>query len=259
MKIITRLAVILMPISLVVIALVLFVIFPPDRVDRPNDYLGITSAYLGQSPPGTSAERFAPGIIHEDSHTAVVFSPDGEEVYWRPMDDGIIDEILYMRKQDGEWTAPQVVPFASRFSDSDNPCFSPDGAKLFFTSFRPLRWFNMFDSKERIWYVERTAQGWSRPIALGPAVNSMELHWQLSVSELGSLYFASEDDDIYRSEFVDGQYQTPIVLSEGVDTPNDDGHPFISSDESYLIFSSNGHRDRMGDYDLFISLRRMDG
>lgn len=242
--------------SLVIIAL--FVIFPPDRVDESFEISDVSGPYLGQNPPGTSAERFAHGIIHADAHTAVVFSPDGDEVYWRPMDDGIIDEILYMRMQEGEWTAPDVVPFASRFSDSDNPCFSPDGKKLFFTSFRPLKWYAPFDSKERIWYVERTNQGWSKAKPLDPAINLMDLHWQLSVSENGSLYFASEDD-IYRSELVNGQYQAPIVLSDGVNTANDDGHPFIAADESYLIFSSNGHPNRVGDYDLFISVRQMDG
>lgn len=253
-----KILVILIVASLALIAIVLFVIFPPDRVERSAESFEITSPYLGQSPPGKSAERFAPGIIDDDLHAPVVFSPYGDEVYWRPMDDGAIDEILYMRMQDGRWTAPQVVPFASRFSDSDNPCFSPNGERLFFTSFRPLRWFEPFDSKERIWYVERTGQGWSNPKALGPAINSMDLHWQLSVSENGALYFASEDD-IYRSEFVDGQYQTPMRLGEGVNTPNDEGHPFVSVDESYLVFSSNGHPNRVGDYDLFISLRRMDG
>jgi len=257
-KIIARIAVIVAVILLALVALALLVFLPPDRVERDPSFPQITGPYLSQPPPGRTPERFAPGIIHEDVHTAAVFSPDGKEVYWRTLDEETVNDVLFMRWEDGTWTPPQVAPFASRFFDSDDPCFSPDGEKLFFTSWRPVRWYKLFNLTEGIWYVEKTARGWSRPREVGPAINSMDLHWQLSVSENGSLYFAS-GGDIYRSAFEGGQYQEPNRLGDGVNTPSDDGHPFIAPDESYLLFSSNGYPDSVGDYDLFVSVREADG
>ena len=39
-------------------------------------------AYFGQTPPGTSAELFAPDIINHLAHSSPTFSPDGKEIYW---------------------------------------------------------------------------------------------------------------------------------------------------------------------------------
>jgi hypothetical protein len=258
MKAISRIALVLVVVLLFLIALVLFVVFPLDSVNNATSFSELTGPYLGQKTPGETAERFAPSIFQEELHTTTVFSPDGKEVYWRPMGDETSNEILFMRLEDTKWTSSHVVPFASRFFDSDDPCISPDGEKMFFTSWRPITWYTIFDLKERIWYVERTERGWSRPKAVGSAINSMDLHWQLSVSESGSLYFAS-DGDIYYSQYEGGQYQEPRRLGTEVNTPAEEGLPFIALDESYLLFSSNGHPDQVGDYDLFVSVRRMDG
>jgi Tol biopolymer transport system component len=205
------------------------------------------------------AERFAPGVVGEDLHTSVVFSPDGQEAYWRLMDEDEANEIVFTRLEEEGWTAPQVVPFASRFFDSDDPCFSPDGKKLFFTSWRPLAWYRLFDlQQEGIWYVEKTERGWSRPRPVAPAINEMDLHWQMSVSARGTLCFASEKD-IFCSRFEDGQYQIPERLSSAINTAGDEGHPFIAPDESYLIFSAYSRPGGMGDYDLHITFRDADG
>ena len=257
MKSTLRIAEITVSILLAVSLIFLLVIFPSDSFDNRPDYPEITGAYLGQKPPGQVAERFAADIIAGEVHTAVVFSPNGQEVYWKLISEDV-DEILFMRLVDGLWTPPQVVPFASRFYDSDNPCFSPDGRKLFFTSWRPDPWYQVFGLTEGIWYVERTQRGWSRPKAVGASINSMNLHWQLSVSENGSLYFSSEGD-IYRSVNKDDQYQQPIRLANEINTPSKEGHPYVAPDEGYMIFSSNRKTDSLGDYDLYLSIHTDDG
>jgi Tol biopolymer transport system component len=257
MKSSLRITIISVGILLVIVIFLLLVIFPADRLVINSDFPELTGPYLGEKLPGSVPERFAPGIIDGEMHTATVFSPDGQEVYWKLISDDV-NEILFMRLEDGRWTHPQVVPFASRFFDSDNPCFSPDGQKLFFTSWRPVRWYQVFEFSEGIWYVERTEQGWSNPKAVGTSINSMNLHWQLSVSEKGSLYFASEGD-IYHSKYKNDQYQQPIRLVNEINTLSNEGHPYIAPDESYLIFSSNKQTDSLGDYDLYLSIHRDDG
>ncbi|MGD8794834.1 MAG: hypothetical protein PVF47_19955 [Anaerolineae bacterium] len=244
-------------VALLVLAVVAgWLIFPPESIDAGADFPRVAGPYLGQTPPGASAERFAPGIVGRELHTAVVFSPDGQEAYWRAMGEEV-NEIVVSRLEGDRWSPPQVAPFASRFFDSDDPCFSPDGERLFFTSWRPLAWHRVFEQKERIWYVERTARGWSRPKPVGPAVNEMELHWQVSVSAGGTLCFASEGD-IYCAPFEDEQYQLPERLDGTINTTDKEGHPFLAPDESYLIFSSSGGAGGMGDYDLYVSVHNPD-
>jgi hypothetical protein len=252
-----RIVMVLAIVVLALAALTCWLVFPPDRVGDGADLTELSGPYLGQKPPGEKAERFAPGLVDEDVHTAVVFSPDGTSAYWRPLGEDV-NEVVFTRLEGGGWTQPQVVPFASRFFDSDDPSFSPDGQKLFFTSWRPLAWYRVFDQKERIWYVEKTERGWSRPRPVGPAVNEMELHWQMSVSASGTLCFASEGD-IYCSRFDDGQYQAPERLGAAINTTGDEEHPFIAPDDGYLIFSSNSRPGGRGDYDLYISTRNPGG
>jgi Tol biopolymer transport system component len=163
-----------------------------------------------------------------------------------------------MKLEEDKWTPPQVVPFSSKFFDSDDPCFTPDGTKFFFTSWRPEKWFQVTDLSERIWVVERANTGWSKPQLIGEAVNTMDLHWQFSLTRDETLYFASQGD-LYRSILVDGEYSIPQKLGEAINTNSREELPFIAPDESYLIFSSNGHPDRVGDYDLFITFRNSDG
>ena len=236
---------------LILIISAVLVAFPSDRIRFPGNFPELSGPYLGQAPPGRTAVRFAPNIIGEDIHATVTFSTDGTEVFWRPFRDDT-NEILFMVLENGSWTPPQVVPFASRISDSDDPCFSTNGERLYFTSWRPLTWIQPFDSKERIWYVDRTAQGWSRPSPVSDAVNDMELHWQLSISNDETLYFTSEGD-LYQSPFLDGAHQQPINLGNEVNSPAHEGHPWIAPDGSFLLFSSNRGKQNPGDYDLYLS------
>ncbi len=50
-----------------------------------------------------------------------------------------------------------------------------------------------------------------------------------------------------------------MKASNEVNTPSEEGLPFVAPNESYLLFSSNGHPDRVGDYDLFVSVHGIDG
>jgi len=259
MKRLVRMGIIFVFVLIAATVFIAFIVFPKETVPVGSNLPVLKGPYLGQEPPGTSPRLFAPEVVGLDLHSPTIFSPDGTEVYWRPLEMENMNEILFMRLENGQWTPPQVVPFASRFFDSDDPCFSADGNKLFFTSWRPLRWYTLFGpQKERIWYVERTVEGWSKPQPVGPAVNAMELHWQVSVSTDETLYFTSEGD-IYRSSLEGEDYGQPERLGEAINTASQEGHPFIAPDERYLLFSSNGHRDRVGDYDLYISVHQPDG
>lgn len=257
MKRSTRLILLCVGIIALLAITAILLILPADKIRTPVYFPTLTGPYLGQDPPAAVPIPFAKDIIGEDIHATVVFSPDGTEVYWRPFQE-TSDEILFMNLENGVWSPAQVVPFSSRISDSDDPCLSTDGSRLYFTSWRPPRWWQVFGQKERIWYVERTTQGWSRPEPVSEAVNDMELHWQLSVSDDETLYFAS-DGDIFEARYQNGKHQGPEKLGRTINSLDREGHPWVAPDGSFLIFSSNRSKDNPGDFDLYLSWRSSQG
>lgn len=86
--------------------------------------------YLGQTPPGSSPEIFAPGIISSEAreHSSLTFSPDGTEIYFTRQTDGL-NNILFLERRGGKWSEPRPAPFNSDYLDSGTT-FSPDGKEL---------------------------------------------------------------------------------------------------------------------------------
>lgn len=216
--------------------------------------------YLGQEPPGMEPELFAPGIVTTEyhEHSSPVFSPDGSEVFWSVFINFWGPQvILYMQQHDGRWTQPQVAPFSGQYSDG-NPCFSPNGQKLFFESRRPVHSGDAYTGETDLWIVERTDEGWGEPNHLGWQVNSQRWERGPSVSNNGNLYFCSMRDggygrmDIYRSKFEKGSYSEPENLGNKINTDGYESWPFIAPDESYILFESDAG-------DIVISFRRNDG
>jgi ankyrin repeat protein len=223
---------------------------------EPPKFPALTGPYMGQHPPGNEPERFAPGIV-SPSHCTITVSPDGKEMYWASG-----TRILGSRIQAGRWTKPAVVSFSGQGDLSlydDVPYLTPDNRKLFFTSRRPLG--SGSEDKENIWYVERTPSGWSEPRPVSAEVNAMRLHWQVSISRSGTLYFGGTGEgsygllDIYCSKFVNGEYTKPVNLGPAINSENGEMMPCIAPDESFLIF----YRAVQQRPSLYISFRAKDG
>ena len=68
---------------------------------------------------------------------------------------------------------------------------------------------------ERIWYVDRTASGWSEPRIVEGGPNTVDLHWEFSVASDGSIYVASRGD-LYVSRYANGSYAEPVSLGARV-------------------------------------------
>ncbi|MEN6310164.1 MAG: ankyrin repeat domain-containing protein [Acidobacteriota bacterium] len=222
---------------------------------EPQKFPVLTGPYLGQILPDVEPKRFAPGIV-TGGHTTVAVSPDGREIYWAEA-----FRIVVSRLENGHWTRPAVVSFSGA-SDTpmydDAPFVAPDNKRLFFTSLRPVG--SGSGSKENIWFVDRTSGGWSTPRPVSPEINAMQLHWQVSVSNSGTLFFAGkregEADGIYYSRLVNGEYARPENAGPAINSPEVATCPFIAPDESYIIFA----RVRNGELEgLFISFKAKDG
>jgi ankyrin repeat protein len=230
--------------------------------DKPIQFPVLKGDYMGQKPPRETPELFAPGIVSSiwGLHSAAAFSPDGNIAMWAPM---IIipgqlystGGILMSERINGRWTAPRFTPFTGD-EEGDVPFFSPDGKRVYFMSAQDLPGVPQ-SGKERIWYVDRTAEGWSEPKPVDPSVNDYPHHWHFSVDAEHTIYFSSSvpdgygEGDIYCAKRVDARWQKPENLGPPVSTDKGEGMPFIAPDGSYLLFSRT--------YDLYISYRKEDG
>jgi Tol biopolymer transport system component len=202
-------------------------------------------------------ELFAPGVFREPVNAGPAFSPDGQEVYWRPATGAHMN---FRKLVDGVWSD---TGFPSFDRGDDSPAFSLDGNRLYFT-----RWDG---NKENIWFVERAGEGWSAPVALPEAVNSLRLYWQFSFGKNGDLYFgafgpAGTARDIYCAELVAGEYSRATRLGDAINSDQMEHSPCIARDGSYLLFSReyqtmeafNARQPASGS-DLFVSFREEDG
>ncbi len=226
----------------------------------------VTGPYLGQEPPGMTAEIFAAGIIStEQSEINSVFAPNGDEFYFTIWTRETGTKIMVTSQVDGRWGAPVAASFSNHISDVD-PAISYDGKRIFFATRRP----RPGESETRkdgfdMWFVERTESGWGKEFYLGAVVNSGESQVYPTVTRNGTLYFQAVraegygKADIYRSGLIDGLYQTPENLGPVINSENYEGDVFIAHDERYLIVSVYGRKDGFGGADLYISFQSLDG
>ena len=217
----------------------------------PPRFPELKGPYMGQKPPGDRPEMFLPGVVsgHYRAHSAIVFSPDGKEAYWTEMSppEG---RVMGMKMVGDKWTYPEPA-FEGRDSS-----LSPDGRRIYFIRVRPFREGEKpageTDGWECYWYMERTDSGWSEPVSVGEAVNSIGVHWQSSVDKDGHLYFSEFEKNIYRSEYKDGEYEVPVKITELFKNDTLLGRsPFISPEGDYLLFSAEEK--------LHVSFKRKDG
>ena len=219
--------------------------------------------YLGQAPPREVPVMFAPNLVStERGELNGVFSPDGREFYFARSGKQH-RSILRVREQGGVWGRPERVPFGGDYSAVDM-AFSPDGSRLYFCTNRPTDGAGPAKEDHDIWFVSRTAQGWSEPVSLGPVVNSPADDYYPTFTAAGDLYFSSKREggkggnDIYRSRFVDGKFQAPENLGPPINTERWEFDPFIAPDGSFLLFASS-RPGGLGDSDLYVSFRGADG
>ena len=216
--------------------------------------------YLGQKPPGMTPELFLFDYMPSGYklHSAPVFTPDGKEVYFSAMDFSIqySEKIFVMKLIDGSWSPPLIASYSGSYFDG-SPSISKNGEYLFFSSARKEDGSGMNETGERnIWFVRKTADGWSSP---GP-LNLKTPGWEngSDMSDLGNLFFDS--GDIYKIRFSPDGNSTPERLSDAVNSDKTELHPCIAPDERFLVFYSSraGHYGSGGG-DLYISFKDKEG
>ena len=224
--------------------------------------------YLGQRRPGAVPVLFAPGVVSSDlyEHGAPAFAPDGGALYWSVYWEKEDRQTIFRtRREGGRWLAPEKAPFVEERYLDGNPVFSRDGERLYFTSNRPLaaggdpRGHSLW-----IWFVERTAHGWSPPQPLAATFAEVSLASAPAFGPDGTLLVVPWKGeglvpfDIYSAAPLAGRFEGLRRLSGSINTDALEEYPFVAADGRYLLFSS-ARPGGLGREDLYVSFRGEDG
>jgi hypothetical protein len=173
--------------------------------------------YLGQTPPGSTPQVFAPGIISTDSaiEFSTTFSADGSEFYFTRRVEGE-DNVLYETHfSDGAWSEPAPVSFTTGL-EACEPFISADNKTIYFSVFT--------NDTSAIWAADRTNEGWSEARYVGKGMF-------ITGDQNGQFYVTS---DAERNPSV-----SKVTINEGVFTDfefiTSGVHPVVSPDGSYLV------------------------
>jgi hypothetical protein len=195
-----------------------------------------------------TAELFAPGIVNQPGKPELgasrcAFSPGGTEMAYARFD-GERMNIVFRHFADGAWGAETVAPFSGTELDFE-PVLTADGKRIYFTSRRD-------GNKFRIYYSDRSPDGWEAPHALQGEVNSAAASlFPLPVGN--DFYFVSLREgglggmDIYVAPGVNPEGAKVQNLDAPINSPGTEFDPCFSPDGKFVIFSRN--------WDLFVSRR----
>ncbi|MFC2156442.1 TolB family protein [Acidobacteriota bacterium] len=251
--------------SLLIISVSLFAVQASEKSDR---FPKLEGSYLGQDPPGLTAEKFDPGIFFKGEYlgcsgflnngTVFVFSS------MKPGSDWRLKPTYVTELKSGFWTKPRIAPF-SHFAPY-NFTVGPDGQTLYFTTVKsPDKTTYVLLEQSNIWAVKLEMDGWTEPVMFGRSLNTEQYYENYpAVTSDGTIYYMSRREkgagktDIFRSRNTDGRYAEAENLGKMINTPESDQDPFIAPDESYLIICQD-KPGGFGKYDLYISFKRTDG
>ncbi len=211
--------------------------------------------------PNYKPEMFAPGVISTsffEGHASI--SPDEDEMYFAIYNnDHSYSTIAFSKKMGNTWQKPEIVSFSGNYNDG-SPALSPDGAKLFFSSNRPISGKGL-NSSHDIWVVNRTDNGWSDPTHL-KSVNSPGYDFSPSVDSYGNLYFCSRreggygDLDVYVSYNNKGAYTAPILLDTSINSKYQEGNVGVSPDGNLLFVMVQHKPGDFGYDDIHYSIKK---
>ena len=223
--------------------------YSKENISIPDD------AYLGQKPPGSIPEIFAPGIVNKEESTDLegmsgsdmntfYFIREGEKYsglakFGPSKGSNVSYGLADIEYKNNKWQQSVVAKAVSE------PSISPDGKTILLKG----------------GYIERTSDGWSEVKSLGETLASIDI-MRSAISSSGTIYFDSYkralDIPLRYSRLVNGKYEKPKSLGPQFGIGRYNAHPYIAPDESYIVFDSV--RDAgQGSSDLYISFREVNG
>lgn len=208
--------------------------------------------YFNKPPTGNVAKIFAPGIISlpDRNECSISFSQNNTECFFTVAESGWATAFIYHSKKDSSgWSEPIPAPFSGK-SDLA-PLFAPCGNYIVLSSWRT--------GNGDIYICNKTNSNWNRKEEITSPINSPFDEWEATVTSNRTIYFSSKRsglEKLYKSEITNSKY---VSISELPKSVNLNGYqvntPFISPDESYLLYSIN----KNGNNDIYISYKKDQG
>lgn len=187
------------------------------------------------SPLINTSHNEGAGTISGDGKTLVFTSCD------RPDSQGDCD--LYISyKQGNQWSKPKNLGNIVNSNSWDSqPALSADGRTLYFASLRKGGSYGLED----IWVTRQQENGtWSSAINLGPTINTPGKDMAPFIHASGTtLYFTSDGHvgmgglDVYGSNFENNTWSAPYNLGYPLNTYEDEGSIYISSNNTLGYYS----------------------
>ncbi len=186
-------------------------------------------------------------------------SADGQHLFFtacnRPDGVGSCD-IYYARRKGDSWSTPvnMDVPVNSWYWDSQ-PSATADGKTLYFTSSRG----GGFGLKD-IWKTQfQSDSTWSRPVNLGPVINTTGSEISPFISpDNRTLFFASDGhtgmggfDLFYSRRNEDGSWSKPLNLGYPINTHKDEFSLFIGAGGREAYFASRKYQENSYKIDIY--------
>ncbi|HEX5001158.1 MAG TPA: carboxypeptidase regulatory-like domain-containing protein [Bacteroidia bacterium] len=177
------------------------------------------------------AEAFSKDIISKYNDGPACFSPDGKEMYFTRNNSQVSNKkdkivklkIVIAKLVEGKWVESAEFPFNNIQYSCAHAWLTKEGNRVYFSSDMPGGFGGM-----DLYYTEKTADGWGKPVNLGKHINTKGNEVFPFVNEDGTLYFASNGHvglgglDIYESKANDTTWSEPVNMGYPINTNNDD-------------------------------------
>ncbi len=184
------------------------------------------------------------------------FSSDYKELYFTRCEAGKREKkgcvIMYSKKSGDEWSEPKNIGILPDSLVAAHPSISPDGSTLYFVSE-----ISGGSGKKDIWKVTKSGEGaWSKPVNLGPDINTPGDELFPYERSDGTLYFASDGLigmgglDIFRAKPQPDGSWTVQNMKPPINSFADDFGIAFEGENEKGIFSST--RKGRGNDDLFL-------
>ncbi|MFH2048988.1 MAG: hypothetical protein ABIJ12_06050 [bacterium] len=219
------------------------IVFAQANTNDIHKFPILTGPYVGQKPPGSTPELFAPGIISTKGYDITpTFSPELDELFFgsRPTEEGNDNKIYYSNQIDKIWQKPKVASFSSGAMEYEAQ-FSGNGKTVY------------FNRNNQLFFSEKTPDGWSEAKNLKPPLSTGMC---VAIAGNENIYFTAARSNkygIFYSERNNNTYEDPELIIPMA------SHPFVALDESYLIVDKYAFEDGKQVSSLYVCFKDSTG
>lgn len=200
------------------------------------------------------------------SNDRLIFTKRKKNLKYGRIDLNEEEDLWYSINYDGFWD--EAVPFDNPVNSSCNEgsaCISRDGKTLYFSRCKVSGY--QYDCADclgicdlYVSYLQNDST-WSKPVNLGPNVNSPSWDSQPTLSHTeDTLYFASDrlggfglSDIYYTFKQADGTWAKARNMGNIINTRSSEVSPFYHSVHDVFYFSSTGQLMNFGNFDIYKS------